>query len=220
MTPAQIQLSGQLKQHFPAYVNALQLRTPGGAPLHLDAAGHGSFKDYVESFIIGSAQKALADGQDLTSISPVKVENGKVTGLDFDDYVRFATRMKVTPAFDAQDLSSPENDLFGNPTVKARHFTRFGQEHTTVPATLAEADQVRLMNAMSYVGTKDSATSRFWRIRHGALDRDTSFAVPVILATKLSNTGHTVDFALPWGVSHGGDYDLDELFDWIVRVTR
>ncbi len=30
--------------------------------------------------------------------------------------------------------------------------------------------------------------------------------------------GKDVDFALPWDRPHGGDYDLDELFDWMERV--
>ncbi len=30
----------------------------------------------------------------------------------------------------------------------------------------------------------------------------------------------TVDLALPWGQGHGGDYDLEELFDWIGQVRR
>ena len=57
----------------------------------------------------------------------------------------------------------------------------------------------------------------------GTADRDTSLAIAAILAAKLQNSGKRVDFALPWDVPHSGDYDLDELFDWmdnIVRQTR
>ena len=59
---------------------------------------------------------------------------------------------------------------------------------------------------------------KYWRIRHGASDRDTSFAIPVILATSLKNAGHKVDFAMPWDTPHSGDYDLRDLFTWIDRV--
>ena len=55
---------------------------------------------------------------------------------------------------------------------------------------------------------------RMWR-NTGAFDRDTSPAIPVILATLLRNGGYDVDFALPWGLPHSGDYDLTELFAWI-----
>jgi hypothetical protein len=44
-------------------------------------------------------------------------------------------------------------------------------------------------------------------------------AIPVILATKLQNTGHEVDFAMPWGQGHGGNYDLEQLFDWIEGIS-
>ena len=57
--------------------------------------------------------------------------------------------------------------------------------------------------------------TRHWRIRHGSFDRDTSFAIPVILATRLRNVGCDVDFRITWGVPHAGDYQMDELFAWV-----
>ncbi len=201
-------------------MTGLRLKKADGTMLTLDAAGDGPFKDLVKSYLIASAQRALDAGTDLSAAAWLTIVGGKVTAADFAAYAKFATRMKVTPAFDGLGLTSPENDLFGNETTKARHFTAFGQEHSSVPATLADAAQVRQMNAMAYVGTPGATTARFWRIRHGAIDRDTSLAIPVILATKIENSGRTVDFALPWGVGHSGDYDLDELFDWMARLVR
>lgn len=60
----------------------------------------------------------------------------------------------------------------------------------------------------------------YWRIRHGAVDRDTSLAIPVILAAKLREQGCSVDLALPWGYGHAGDYDLEELFSWVDGICR
>lgn len=48
----------------------------------------------------------------------------------------------------------------------------------------------------------------------------TSFAIPVILATLLANQGKEVDFALPWGIPHSDDYDLDDLFAWIDQIIQ
>lgn len=97
------------------------------------------------------------------------------------------------------------------PTV---HFTAFSMEHSTVPgAELADAAMVKRLNPTLYLDEADVA--KHWRIRHGAFDRDTSPAIPVILATLLRNGGYDVDFALPWGLPHSGDYDLTELFAWI-----
>ena len=62
--------------------------------------------------------------------------------------------------------------------------------------------------------------AKHWRIRHGAADRDTSFAIPAMLAMKLEGAGCNVDFRMPWGVPHSGDYDLDELFAWIDKICK
>ncbi|MTI58641.1 MAG: alpha/beta hydrolase [Firmicutes bacterium] len=72
---------------------------------------------------------------------------------------------------------------------------------------------------MNYIGNEGTTIARYWRIRHGAVDRDTSLAISVILTTKLKNNGFNVNFAVPWGQGHGGDYDLDQLFAWIGKVV-
>lgn len=67
------------------------------------------------------------------------------------------------------------------------------------------------MNLLNYIG-KLTNLPQNWRVRVGTDDCDTSLAVSVILAAKLQNNGQTIDYALPWNVGYGGDYDLDELF--------
>ena len=73
---------------------------------------------------------------------------------------------------------------------------------------------------MEYIGQKGVTTAPHWRIRHGAKDRDTSLAIPALLALKLQNSGYAVDFASPWGKGHAGDYDLDALFDWVDHICK
>ncbi|MDO4223770.1 MAG: subtype B tannase [Acinetobacter sp.] len=221
LTDAEIQLSQQLKPLFSPYVNRLALKDTQGRPLTLDAQGNGSFKDWVKHYVMQSAQKALDQGQDLSAYSWLKVSNQRVLDLDFNQYIADIGRMKTPPAFDAVDLSSGENQLFGSAEVDQRHFTDFAMQHHTGSqvAQRADAQSVKMMNAMNYIGTS-ATTSKHWRIRHGSKDRDTSLAIPVILATKLQNHGHQVDFALPWGVAHSGDYDLDELFTWAIQISR
>ncbi|WP_306768939.1 hypothetical protein [Agathobacter rectalis] len=63
---------------------------------------------------------------------------------------------------------------------------------------------------MITIGVNMTDTTKNWRIRHGAFDRDTLIAIPVILATMLKNKGYEVDFSLPWGLPHSGDYDLED----------
>ncbi|WP_422445102.1 hypothetical protein [Thermoanaerobacterium sp. DL9XJH110] len=188
--------------------------------LILDLNGNGTFRDYVKSFLISSAQKALNRGEVLHSMSWIAIKDGTVADVDFDKYVAYATRMKPAPAFDALDLSSWENNLFGTSTVDNQHFTKFSKDNSTKDGSLAEAKRVKMMNPMNYIGTKGTTTAQYWRIRHGALDRDTSLAIPIILATKLQNEGFDVDFEIPWGIGHGGDYDLDQLFAWVDNIIR
>lgn len=57
---------------------------------------------------------------------------------------------------------------------------------------------------MITIGVNMTDTTKNWRIRHGAFDRDTSIAIPVILATMLKNKG----------------YDLEELFAWIDKLAK
>ncbi|WP_236585168.1 hypothetical protein [Companilactobacillus farciminis] len=130
--------------------------------------------------------------------------------------MKFITRMKSTPAFDDLKMENAEPKLFGIEDVNNQHFTKLAQEHSRVPSTLADQELVQAINPLHYLDNKDGA--KYWRIRHGASDRDTSFAIPIILATSLKNAGYKVDFAMPWNTPHSGDYDLRDLFTWIDKV--
>ncbi|MCD8008958.1 MAG: hypothetical protein LUF68_08540 [Clostridiales bacterium] len=138
--------------------------------------------------------------------------------MDWDGFVTAIVRMKSAPAFDALDLKSPENEEFGTETIPAKHFTPYGQANSEVESQLADEALIHMMNPTCYIGNAD--TAKHWRVRHGAYDRDTSLAIPVILATLLQNRGFNIDFALPWGLPHSGDYDLDDLFAWIDGICR
>jgi len=219
MNAAQIEASRLLKPLFTPYLNSLGLVGPDGVVLGLDEKGDGSFAELVKRYVMASAQQALVAGKDLSKLSWLSVRDGKVVGMDLQAFAVAATRQKETPAFDDLDMRSPETNLFGTATVDNLHFTEFSAFHGAVHAR-ADVAVVRLMNPLNYIGTPNATTARHWRIRHGTADRDTSLAIPVILATRLKNAGCDVDFFLPWAVPHSGDYDLDELFTWIDRVCR
>lgn len=230
MSEKQIALSADLKKQFPAYLNKLGLRDKEGNALTLDEEGNGSFRDYVKNWILASAQKELdthwsagkgglaVKGSEVEKQSCLSINNGKVMDLDWAGFVQTITRMKATPAFDELTLHSPENELFGNEQIPARHFTTMGLAHSEAGGQLAEDALIKTVNPIRYLGEADVA--KHWRIRHGAFDRDTSLAIPVILATLLENAGYDVDFWLPWGLPHSGDYDLDEVFDWIDGLCK
>lgn len=221
LTADQIALSAQLRALFPPYLNSLGLKKADGTPLTLDANGNGTFRDYVKSYLIASAQKALSTGTDLSKDPWVKVTNGVVTDIDWTGYLQHSGRKKAAPAFDAIDNSSGENNEMGTATLANQHFTAFSQARNTANgASMADPALVKLMNPMDYIGSPGTTTSKNWRIRHGTVDSDTANAIPTILATKLSNAGESVDFALPWDRPHSGDYDLDDLFAWIKRTAQ
>ena len=232
MTEAQITLSNGLKNLFPPYVNSLGLKDEEGNPLTLDAQGEGSFREYVKKQVIRSAElekqthrmeqtcsSRMTPGSRVDEQTYLVEENGHITDLDWDGYISAITRMKAAPAFDGVDLRNPENEEFGDEETDARHFTAFSMEHSTVKgAELAKDSVIRKMNPTCFIGEADTAPH--WWIRHGAYDRDTSLAIPLILSVLLKNHGFDTDTALPWGMPHSGDYDLDELFAWIDSICR
>lgn len=230
-TAAQQQVSRDLKALFPAYLNSLQLHAEDGTPLTLDPNGTGSFLDALKKEVLQSAQRELdthntarnlhslaVPGSAVEQQTYLTLENGKATALDWDAFVGVIQRMKTAPAFDALDLASPENEEFGTETVERKHFTAYSQAHDTAGGTLADPEVIAKMNPLTFLGKAD--TARHWRIRHGVYDRDTALAIPYILQTALKNHGCAVDFALPWGLPHSGDYDLPELFGWIDSLCR
>ena len=219
-TEEQQTYSDKLKAAFPAYVNSLNLKDENGNLLTLDESGNGTFKDYVKSYVIKSAQSALDAGTDLSEFTWVKVSGNAVTDVDFEGYILYLSRSKAAPAFDGVDLSNAENNLFGTSTVEAQHFTQFGLDNDTAGGTMADNEIIKMMNPMNYIGTEGTDVAKYWRIRHGPKDSDTAISTPTILALQLESNGATVDFAVPWGQGHGGDYDLDELFEWMDSISE
>ena len=220
MTKEEIAISKVLKDAFPAYVNSLQLKDEQGHLLTLDKDGNGSFRDYIKGKYMQSAQDALSRGLDGSSASWVKVKNGKVVDVDLDAYPAAATRMKAAPAFDKLNLSSAENDEFGSENNTPKHFSAISKQYESKTGEMADSETIKLMNPMNFIGNGKAVTAKHFRIRHGAIDRDTALAIPAILALKLQNSGVDVNFYSPWNRGHAGDYDLPELFNWIDSICK
>jgi hypothetical protein len=149
MTADQVKYSALLQAGFSVCLNSLGLKKADGSALAQDASGNGSFQDYVESYLVASAQTAPGAGTDLSSLGWISIEGGKVTDIDFAQYLKYATCIKTTSAF-AVDLSNAENELFGTASDDARHFTQFGQDHDTAGGSFAEAALIRMMNPLSW----------------------------------------------------------------------
>lgn len=220
MTDVQKQMSAELKHQFPSYLNSLNLKDEEENKLTLDEHGDGSFKEYIISVAAASVQKELDRGTDLSGLDWISIQDGKVKEIKFDGYIAFRTRMKVTPAFDNTAMGTPENELFGTEDLQYRHFTQYSRKHSEVNGELADEQQIRMMNPMNYIEDKKAEKAKHFRIRHGAVDRDTSLAVSAMMAVKLRNNGVDADLEYPWGIPHAGDYDLEELFTWIDGICR
>ena len=165
---------------------------------------------------MASAQKALDEGINVYGIDWLTIEDGKVTGADLSKYAVWATRMKAAPAFDSLNMKSFENNEFDD-----KHFTDYAFRHSTADnPSMADSEKIYIMNPMNFIGKEGVNTAKYWRIRHGAKDRDTSLAVPAMLALKLRDAGYEADIAVPWGVPHDGNYDLPELFEWLDSICK
>ena len=217
--------SNLLSEHFPEYINNLQLHDSMGRVLKLDKNGNGTFKNYVKAFIIDAANKAQAKGTDLSKHTYL-VRDGKtgaIKDINWEAYNQFVSRSKAPGAFDSRSNDSGENNLFGTSATDNNHFTITAALHDTTPnqdVYVENAKIVTMMNPMNYLGSPAATNARYYRIRYGTADSNTSVAIPLIVGTRAQNLGYNVDMATPFGVDHSGDYDLDELFNWMDNIVK
>lgn len=174
------------------------------------------------------------------------VENGQVKQIDYSKYLQFvtsATALKSVPAFDAtanigaQGVSG-ENTLFGSSSLEYANFSEYSWNHNEVKGDGSGADdtgqdwagyiagagrtlarQVRMASPMTYLNSSaDSAP--YWYVRHGLVDRDTSFAVEIALAHAIRNDPSVkeANFKLAWLQGHAGNYDVQEAYAWVAGI--
>jgi len=179
----------------------------------------------------GDKRPMMQGGQPPMGMRPMR--GGKrqvgeyITDLDMQKYLNYVVStqaLKSVPAFDSQiegvNNASGENEEFGNETGSSVNFSDYTAQKNGTTISDAIRQNVRLMNPMSFIGDGKTSVAPHWYIRHGARDRDTAFPVPLNFATKLQNAGKDVDFLLAWNRPHSGDYALDELFEWMNKITK
>ena len=214
-----------LSEHFPDYVNNLQLRDSLGRILKLDKNGNGTFKNYVKEFIVAAANKAAAQGTDLSKHTYLVRDNktGAIKDINWEAYNHFVSRSKAPGAFDSRANDTGENNLFGTSTTDNNHFTITAALHDSTAnqdVYVENAKIVTMMNPMNYLGSPAATNARFYRIRYGTADSNTSVAIPLIVGTRAQNLEYRVDMATPFDVDHSGDYDLEELFNWMDNIVK
>jgi hypothetical protein len=165
----------------------------------------------------------------------------KATVSDLDSYVlNHRRRMKPCTSFDVLGKNSGENKVFGTPHENAVHFNsiiadaiseikdQFPHEYDTYFEAYdkasgdSELDRRKyLINPLNYIGTDERADQpRYYRIRVGASDADTSLSVSMTLACKLAEAGKDVDYALVWDQPHSEADYAGEVIDWIEKIVK
>lgn len=214
-------LSRDLAAMYPSYINSLNLKDDLGYALQMNPDGSGSFRNWIEKQVVRSMEKAVLEDADLKQYKWIDFHNDRPIGIDWDSFISFRTRMKPVPAFDKTgEPGSPENMAFGSLRIDNRHFTSFGAMHDVSGWPKAPAENVKLYNPLYYITDPRSVKAENFRIRAGAADRDTSLAVSSVLTLMLRNNGVKVDYLIPWGVPHAGDYDTGELFLWLHNLVK
>ena len=179
------------------------------------------------------AGTAPADWND--SINWITIKDGKVTDVDMDKfmyYVAYGQSLKIAPAFTSEGTSvasQSENNLFGQATEQYGFLCEdvwdleaggaagtLHQKYGTWDAYWAAnkallQKQERMVNSISYlVDDADGDSAEYWWVRHGSVDRDTSFANQTLLFNAIANDAsiekYNVGFKFNYG--HKGDYDV------------
>ena len=219
-------ISQQLKNAFSIYQASLNLQGKNGYGT-ITADNYGDY--LVNTYLIPSANKylnALTNENRATYLSQhawITWSNNSAS-FTFADYVAYIGRSKTLPAFDRFDLSAWENNLFGNSTTNARHFTNFSLQYASGDPN-AEIDGelqtlVNMMNPMYFIQQNNSDCAQYWFIRTGTKDTDTAHTIFGNLATILENKGKNVNASLYWDGAHGVNQDPEAFVAWVSQITN
>lgn len=167
-------------------------------------------------------------------------DGSKAAISDIDSYIlNHRRRMKPCTSFDILGMDSGENKVFGNADIPMRHFNsymagaieklkdEFPEEYAEYYEGYAKvqgdeelARQIYLVNPFHFIGTGEKSTqAKYYRIRVGAQDADTSFTVSMTLSCLLADAGKNVDYQFVWDQPHSeADYE-GEAIAWIEGIV-
>lgn len=219
------------------------------AQKHLEMIRSGQFPGITEEdYLCGnySVQKfnpfkrtmETLPGEDHRAYLSVSGEEVTLSSLH-DLLALYRQRMKECPAFDTLDLSSFENQEFSDEDHEAAHFNadmaevleeikdefpeeyaRYRDSYESPGANELLLKRKRLLNPMTMALSDGNHPAAKFRIRMGAKDADTAWAIPLLFAAQLVKRGVDTDYALVWDVSHEPVDCGDELYEWIAQCAR
>ncbi|MQY23597.1 subtype B tannase [Nocardia macrotermitis] len=216
-----------LAAQFTTYQKSLNLQGRNGfGPLTAD-----TYHNYLlDQYLKPSAEKYLSGLSETDRTTYLKANpflnytGGKAT-FTWDGFVdHVGTRKKPAPAFDAFDLSLDINNLFGEGTQKARHITRYSQDHDTTglegrPLATDTTRRLNQMNPMHHIAEKNPHRAQHWWIRLGTKDSDTSLTIATNLAASLSALGDQVNHLMYWDQGHGSNDDPADFLTWVHELA-
>ncbi len=177
------------------------------------------------------------------------IEGGQVRDIDYQAYLAFVAgnqALKTVPAFDATASTGAttvagENTLFGSAKAEYINFTPYAWNNNTVRGDGSGPDdtgqdwnayvagpgaerarQIKMTSPLPYLRSETATPAPYWYVRHGLLDRDTSFATQATLNAAIRNDPSVkgVDFKIAWMQGHAGNYDVQEAYGWLARVLK
>jgi len=220
------QMSSALAGLFEGYQASLGLTGLGDfGPLTTRTYG-----DYlVQTYLAPAATAYLAtlspaDRESYLNDNPNIAWSGGKADFTWEEFLEHVgARRKGVPAFDALDLSTPENNLFGIDQTEARHFTAFSLREAmgdpNAELALDMPSKVTQMNPMPFLREANPTRAKFWWYRVGAKDTDTALTVVGNLTAAAQKLGDDVDTAFYWDAGHGANEDADAFIDWIGVIT-
>ncbi|MFE6172832.1 subtype B tannase [Streptomyces sp. NPDC056464] len=219
-------VSKELQSQFAEYQSSLRLQGLGGFGT-LTARNYDAY--LAEQYMEPSATRYLAalsesDRASYLTANPFITWSGGKAAFSWADFLtHVGARKKSTPAFDAFDLSTGENNLFGKGTTQARHFTLYSLRHASGSSARLDGDlpgTLRLMNPMPFLTEKPNPhRTKHWWIRLGTKDSDTSHTVSANLAAAAHGLGDEVDHLYYWDEGHGANSDPGDFIEWIARIS-
>jgi hypothetical protein len=197
------------------------LTISNGIAVHMD------FPKYIEAVKRLKGIPAF-DAFDMTTGENNEFGTYDIPNKHFTRYSLEHSQLVTTPKLEEEKKLAAEKALqynLASPVEKrqlrkANLEEKMEKDKLDLSQYMADGQIIKMLNPIRYIGNREVQTAPHWRIRHGALDRDTALAIPAILALKLKNSGKAVDFKVSWGYGHDGDYDLPELFAWIDRICK
>lgn len=173
--------------------------------------------------------------------------NGNNFTYDYAKHLRFlatATELKPAPSFSNVGIGNGgrnEDNLFGAIDQEYSPFNKYswnndatagngvGQDDTGMDwdAFMKTADgarlakQIKMASPIPYLTSDtDGDSAPYWYVRHGVMDRDTSFALQTVLYYAMLNDKsiEEIDFEFAWLQPHAGNYDVPEAYAWLADV--